>query len=266
VSLHARIASALGWPRTDAESLSLAALRELVRPSHPALAEEISTLIQGGQHVAGKRIAVPPEPAVVRVQLDMFDLAASGAPASLPTSRGWARFSDDRQFRWELGRYVDGFDRRARAVVVAANPSDADETGNDPTIRNLILFARKWRVGTVVVVNVFGRVASKPAEIRRMVREGQDIIGPENDEAVRRALLVPAGDPPPLVVVAWGGSAVYGPKAPAVVRGRIARTLELLQGHKLHCLGHTDTPPFPPRHPLFLSAATTELEPFNIAA
>lgn len=45
VSLHERIAKALGWPLRDVESMSLPSLRELVRPVDRYLAEEISESI-----------------------------------------------------------------------------------------------------------------------------------------------------------------------------------------------------------------------------
>lgn len=45
-SLHARIAKALGWTVKEAQSFSLPALRDLVRPVSPKLAEEITLRIQ----------------------------------------------------------------------------------------------------------------------------------------------------------------------------------------------------------------------------
>ncbi len=54
-SLHERAARALGWSVADTQSMSLAALRDVVRPVSPALAEEMSRKIQSGSHIVGAR-------------------------------------------------------------------------------------------------------------------------------------------------------------------------------------------------------------------
>ena len=52
--LHDRIAKALGWSTRDAQSLSMASLRELVRPVDPKLAREMDYVIQSGVHLRGE--------------------------------------------------------------------------------------------------------------------------------------------------------------------------------------------------------------------
>lgn len=51
--LKARIAKALGWTVEQTNSVSLAALRDLVRPVDPSLAAEISDAIQKGNYIMG---------------------------------------------------------------------------------------------------------------------------------------------------------------------------------------------------------------------
>jgi hypothetical protein len=51
--LHNRAAEVLGWSVKDTQSMSLAALRDLVRGADPALAAEISESIQSGAHIRG---------------------------------------------------------------------------------------------------------------------------------------------------------------------------------------------------------------------
>lgn len=51
-NLHGRIAEVLKWPVADTYTFSLPALRDLVRYSDPALADEISRVIQGGAYIA----------------------------------------------------------------------------------------------------------------------------------------------------------------------------------------------------------------------
>ena len=62
--LHDRVASALGWTPTEARSLSMQSLRDLVRPVNPDLANELSLAIQSGAYIgeparAGKTAAIP---------------------------------------------------------------------------------------------------------------------------------------------------------------------------------------------------------------
>jgi hypothetical protein len=51
VSLHERIAAALGWTVQETYGFSLATLREFVRVKHPKLAAAISAAIQSGRHI-----------------------------------------------------------------------------------------------------------------------------------------------------------------------------------------------------------------------
>jgi hypothetical protein len=55
MSLHARIAAALGWTEADVKSMSLASLREVVRPVSAKLAAELDGVIRSGAHVVGGR-------------------------------------------------------------------------------------------------------------------------------------------------------------------------------------------------------------------
>jgi len=52
-TIHERVAATLGWTVADTQSFSLAMLREMVRDKNPALAEEISRMIQSGRHIVG---------------------------------------------------------------------------------------------------------------------------------------------------------------------------------------------------------------------
>jgi hypothetical protein len=50
---------------------------------------------------------------------------------------------------------------------VLLNPSTADETREDPTVRRCIGFARSLGYGALEVVNLYAYVATDPAELRR---------------------------------------------------------------------------------------------------
>lgn len=51
MSLHERIAQALGWTVSEAHSFSLATPRECVRHVNPKLAAEIDELVRTGEHI-----------------------------------------------------------------------------------------------------------------------------------------------------------------------------------------------------------------------
>lgn len=55
VTLHERIAQALGWTVADTQSFSFQSLRELVRPVSPKLAAELDHQIQSGSYIVGPR-------------------------------------------------------------------------------------------------------------------------------------------------------------------------------------------------------------------
>lgn len=150
-----------------------------------------------------------------------------------------ATFSEDRVFRYRLWRtWAEGMPRTL--VVIGLNPSTADETMNDPTIRRCIQFAKREGCGSLVMLNLFAFRATDPVALRRRYVAGWDCVGPLNDSAIIDACTLPQV----VVVAAWGGLGKLG--------GRDEQVLKILRarGVRVHCLGLTklDTP----RHPLYL--------------
>ena len=64
-----------------------------------------------------------------------------------------ANFSKDRTYRYRLSRTWD--ESKPSVLFIGLNPSTADEKTNDPTIRRLIGFARRWGFGSMYVCNLF---------------------------------------------------------------------------------------------------------------
>ena len=120
-----------------------------------------------------------------------------------------------------------------RIVFVLLNPSTADATRDDPTLRRCLGFARRWGFGSLEVVNLFALRSPSPAALRAAA----DPVGPENDrwltEAVERADAVAAG---------WGN---HGP-----LLGRAEAVRARLPDGTL-CLGVTASGQ--PRHPLYVA-------------
>lgn len=137
------------------------------------------------------------------------------------------------------GRYRYRLERRwtpgPALLWVMLNPSTADASADDNTIRRVVTFTRREGFGAVVVVNLFGRRATDP----ECLRDFGDQIGPDNDWHVMREAC-DAGK----VIVAWGGT--DAPRYP----DRIRRTVDLLKPRELWCLGTTANGS--PRHPLYV--------------
>lgn len=136
------------------------------------------------------------------------------------------------------GRYRYTLTRRwgegAPLLFVMLNPSTADASVDDPTIRRCLGFARREGFQALEVVNLFAFRATDPAELVTAVCP----IGPDNTrhliEARRRA---------GLVVAAWGAF------VPRAYRDRPQDVINVLACGLL-CLGMTAKGE--PRHPLFV--------------
>lgn len=88
-----------------------------------------------------------------------------------------ATFSDCRKYRYCLWRLWD--DELPRIMFIGLNPSTADETQNDPTIRRVIGFARDWSYGGIYMCNLFAIVSTDPAILKTCadpVRDNDDFL------------------------------------------------------------------------------------------
>ena len=140
-----------------------------------------------------------------------------------------ARFSDDRVYRYRLGRRWG--DNLAIVTWLMLNPSIADEVCLDPTIRRCVGFSESWGwkgkplFGGIEVVNLFGLVSTNPKKL--LVHP--DPVGPENDAAIMEAASVSK-----LIICAFGDLKREAMRQRAV---RICR--ELSRSHELHVLSVT---------------------------
>jgi len=159
-----------------------------------------------------------------------------------------ATFSPDRAYRYALTRSWDT--DRPVACFIMLNPSTADAFAEDPTIRRCIRFARSWRAGGLLVLNLFALRSTSP----RALYSHEDPVGPDND-AVLRWVFSPGQELVGPVVAAWG---VHG-----ALMGRGSDVTAMLgAGHiELTCLGVTKDRQ--PRHPLYVPGATAVV-PFPV--
>lgn len=154
-----------------------------------------------------------------------------------------AYVSGDGRHRFALWRTWD--DAKTRVCWVMLNPSTADATLDDPTIRRCVGFAKAWGHGGVVVANLFALRSTDPRALALADRE--TAVGPGNDDAILKA-----ADRCEYVVAAWGNrGTLYG-------RGDEVLTALHAVGHAVYCIGVTRT--LQPAHPLYVrSDARPEL-------
>lgn len=144
-----------------------------------------------------------------------------------------AVFSPCRTWRYSLKRVWCG---GPPLVVIGLNPSTADETKDDPTIRRCIGFARREGCGALIMLNLFAFRATDP----RVMKAAADPVGPQNDAVTAETC---AGRK---VVAAWGHHGRFRERDLAVVRALGAMGVSVL------ALGTTKDGS--PRHPLYVKA------------
>jgi hypothetical protein len=126
-----------------------------------------------------------------------------------------------------------------RVGFVMLNPSRADASVDDPTIRRCIRFAQGWGFGRLDVMNLFAYCTAHPQELRCATEP----IGHEND-----AYLVTLSSQVDSLILAWGNGGQW--------QGRDRQVLRLFADVALspQCLGQTQQQH--PKHPLYLKTTT----------
>ncbi len=138
------------------------------------------------------------------------------------------------EYRYSLWRQWDP--ALPRALFIMLNPSTADATQDDATLRRCIGFAKSWVCGSVELVNLFAFRSANPA----MLAQVADPVGPDNTTHIQQAIARAS-----IIVCAWGAHKQVG--------YREREVLQLLKGKEVYCLGSTKEGL--PRHPLYVPAA-----------
>ena len=148
-----------------------------------------------------------------------------------------AVLSEDFRYRYSLSRGWDA--NKSGLLVVMLNPSTADASVDDPTIRRVVGFAKANGYGEVCVMNLYALRATNPAELKQ-----EDAVGSENDARLS-AVLRWNRDLCKPVLAAWGATKWAKVRSPEVAA--------MAPGLKWQCLGVTKAGS--PRHPLYVPAS-----------
>lgn len=150
-----------------------------------------------------------------------------------------ALFSPDKKYRYYLWRIWDT--SKKYSVFLMLNPSTADETVDDPTIRKCMGFGHRWDAGGIIVVNLFAYRSTSPAALKKV----EDPVGPDNDKHILNIMSVKNRPN----ICAWGSH--------GVLLDRASHVTKLLRsgGVELNYLRMTERSN-QPGHPLYIPYET----------
>lgn len=148
-----------------------------------------------------------------------------------------AIISDCGRYRYRLEREGHGLGSTA---IIMVNPSTADATQDDATIRKLRGFGERNQWGRIIVGNLFAYRATDVRELGKV----SDPVGPENDEHLKAIL-----SQVDRVLFAWGPVS----KQPKYNRSRwaVVDAFAKGSGHFPLCIG-APAKCGHPKHPLML--------------
>ncbi len=166
--------------------------------------------------------------------------------------------SDDRRYRYVLWREWDVDlmtgcsddlpNAHGYAMFIGVNPSTADETRDDPTIRKCIGFTKRWGYSALCMTNLFAFRATDPGDMKRAA----DPVGEDNQRHLLKCASKAA-----IIVAAWGANGKY--------RNQDLTVLVSLReniGIPIMCLRHTPKGG-DPEHPLYVPYAVQPI-PFDL--
>jgi hypothetical protein len=109
-----------------------------------------------------------------------------------PYGPGTARFSSCETWRYELTRdlSVQPFKRKRSGVLlsIGLNPSTATCDDDDPTVHKESGLALAWGYALYIKTNAYGFRAMQPPDMFAARARGIDIVGADNDAAIREGL------------------------------------------------------------------------------
>lgn len=108
-----------------------------------------------------------------------------------------AYFSECKDYRYFLSRSWPPYGD-SKVTFVMLNPSTADASVDDPTIKRCMNFAKDWGYEGIFVLNLYALRSAYPSALWKI----DDPVGPDNDIILRKIL-----ESSTSVVCAWGNRA-----------------------------------------------------------
>ena len=193
--------------------------------------------------------------------VDYVDKGASISACGTYRYRLWREWRGGAGEQWDMWTEDDGspcldgdgehLGEPLSCVFVMLNPSTADGSEDDPTIRRCVSFATALGFDRLEVVNLFAFRATDPQELLSVGPE-RDPVGFDNSRHIHEVL-----DRAGLIICAWGAHGGY--------LGQDETTLGWIENGndreaEVVALGLTKDGH--PRHPLYLPRSATPM-PFN---
>ncbi len=159
--------------------------------------------------------------------------------------KGDAYISACSQYRYRLERWWD--DTKPPCLFVMLNPSTADASNDDPTIRRCIAFAKSWGYGGIWVVNLFALRTPSPKE---MMLHPQP--NPSDAEYQMKTVMSFVREKNGMCIAAWGAHGWWQQQNQRVIKWFHDEKIPL------YALGFTKDGH--PKHPLYIRADTKPVE------
>lgn len=120
--------------------------------------------------------------------------------------REWRGTHDRKHWHWFGVKDGTGAEiGRPKAVIfVMLNPSTADGSVDDPTIRKCVGFAKRWNYERIEVMNLFAYRATNSSALLRL-GHNENPEGPRNSEVFERLTESDVG----IVICAWGANGTH---------------------------------------------------------
>jgi hypothetical protein len=149
-----------------------------------------------------------------------------------------AEISKCGKYRYQLSRIWDN--DKSKIMFIMLNPSTADDTNDDPTIKRCINFTKEWNYGGLYVCNLFAFRATNPKDLLTL----ENPFGDENIEFIKQYTAEVE-----VIVCAWGNKKILK----SILKNQNPFELLSFASLKLHYLELSKNGTTP-KHPLYLKA------------
>ena len=145
------------------------------------------------------------------------------------------------RYRYLLTRRWDDDPKAKRCLFIMLNPSTADATEDDPTIKRCIGFAKREGAGELRVANLYAYRATEPADLFLAAKRGEDVIGIDNGSRLSSEVFLAD-----LIICGWGN---HGKRGEAW-----RRAVYQLDQHRKPGFALAETKSGQPWHPLYVKS------------